>query len=151
MVSLPTVGYWKLLSSSDKINSFPELDHPDIEEIDTCTEIIKANNISGEGSGCIYVYYFPAYFKDNDSFPIKIGMSSGDYRSRILSQIGTSSPEYPVVYRVLLTDTPTLIESYIHSALKVQDKWIVNSPGNEWFMTTPKEIDDLLRIAGKLL
>lgn len=121
-------------------------DYEDLAEDD----LLTVENESGEGTGTVYVYYFPGYAKENEPYPLKIGMSETGFQSRILMQLGTSHPERPVVYRAHHTDRPRLIERYLHAALKIEGLWMEDAPGAEWFNTYPEHVDELLNFVGEL-
>lgn len=105
---------------------------------------LEVHHESGEGSGAVYFYYFPAYVTQDGPFPIKVGMSERDPRVRICQQIGTGHPERPVVHRIHYTDDPRAMERLLHSALRLGGKTHEESVGVEWFLTRPEEIDDVL-------
>lgn len=146
---LPNHGYWRYLGAgteSEKVSiSESIIDVADVDE----DEPYQVENFSGAGRSSVYIYYFPTYRRGENPFPMKIGMSTISYQARIASQLGTSNPELPFIYRIHHTDAPVMVERFLHSALTLKGRWMADAPGTEWFMTTPDEIDDLLRAAGQ--
>lgn len=112
------------------------------DELDVTTDTI----IEGDGSGSVYVYYFPNYkeladFRQKPVWPIKVGMTAlGDAKIRISEQQGTAMPEDPVVAYVRKTDNPLRLERLIHSVLFFRGQQVEEAPGNEWFVSSPAEV-----------
>lgn len=144
---LPAYGYWRIYgadeSTTDPDNNTAS-DAPDLE----VSEPFEVLHKSGTGRGAVYAYSFPTYQRTGASFPMKIGYSDGPYQARIAAQLGSSSPENPVIYRLVHTDTPRMAERYLHSALTLLGRWIDDAPGAEWFITSPDEIEALLLQVG---
>ena len=99
----------------------------------------------GDGNSFVYAYYYSQYRKDGEvDFPIKIGRSN-DYRSRIENQSkATGMPEKPEVSVVWRTDKPVAAEKLLHELLKFRGKHKPDSPGSEWFCTSPDEIRQII-------
>jgi len=101
----------------------------------------------GEGPEAIYVY-----FNDNDrrlaelekrtTWECKIGMAkSGDAVGRILDQgVKTSMSRLPTVGLVIRTHDCRHLEKAIHAALRFVGHHLPDSPGSEWFLTSPAAI-----------
>lgn len=142
-------GVWRILGSTNVKNDGVSISTPsDLELTEPAPEDqFEVLNRGGTGSGSVYIYYFPAYWRDEGPFPMKIGMSTGSEQRRIAEQIGTGHPELPIIYRVVRTDTPRLVERYLHSVLTLRDRHMIEAPGSEWFNTTPVEIDEILSFA----
>lgn len=109
---------------------------------------IKCDKWIGHGRGAVYVYYYDTYQKyfmanGSDIWPCKIGMSAGNPLKRIFTQVGTAYPEWPHVALIIQTDKPRELELLLHSVLKLQGKYLDNSPGKEWFMTRPNLIEQI--------
>ncbi|MCG2623002.1 GIY-YIG nuclease family protein [Arthrobacter sp. I2-34] len=100
----------------------------------------------GEGSGCVYVYYFPSYkelagLRKEARWPVKVGMTSArDSRVRVANQQGTAMPEAPVVAYAWLTDTPRKLEQTLHAILSLRGLQLADAPGAEWFLSSPNEV-----------
>ncbi len=99
----------------------------------------------GDGCSYVYAYYFPEYRKKGEvDFPIKIGRSI-EYRGRIETQSrATGMPEEPEVAVVWRTDKPVAAERLLHEYLKFRGKHKTDSPGTEWFQTSPDEIRQII-------
>ena len=104
----------------------------------------------GTGSGAIYVYYLPTYRRHAQQlgesvWPCKIGRTDRDPLERILAQAATALPERPVVALVLRTSLPVAWEAALHGVLTIRGLKIKDSPGSEWFLTSPEEVLALMR------
>lgn len=142
-------GMWEILKDDSPQNNDEEIEEGTVE----ITEI-PAHTIYGEGSYAIYLYYFQSYrklaeFEGSTSWPCKIGRSERDPLVRILSQSSTALPEKPVIEFIIRTDDSSLLETMIHSVLKIRGKQIKESPGTEWFDTSPDEVLQIVRNANE--
>ncbi|NJP37976.1 GIY-YIG nuclease family protein [Alkalicoccus luteus] len=148
-------GYWEISMAND--NSEKDLNHEKLPAISTYSEVPQnyvpeklPNELDvrykfGEGNSSVYLYYFDSYkelaeSKKQSSWACKIGMSDRHPETRILSQFGTSLPEKPTVDFIMYTDNAPLIESIIHSILKIRGSVRTEAPGKEWFNTNPEEV-----------
>lgn len=130
----------------------PTFDEESFEKIDECESSILPFTVEhqvGHGAELVYFYSFPAYrelasLRNEEKFPIKIGMSSRPVFDRIFEQLGTSNPEWPVVLMAIRCDDARRIERVLHELLSLQYAHIEDSPGNEWFLTSLDEIVSLL-------
>ena len=103
----------------------------------------------GAGSGAIYVYYLPMYRQHAQQlgesvWPCKLGRTDRDPLERILAQAATALPERPVVALVLRTSLPVAWEAALHGVLTIRGLKIKDSPGSEWFLTSPEEVLSLM-------
>lgn len=121
------------------------------DEQDAAVEIndIPTHKIFGKGKYSIYLYYLNSYrrlaeMENKSSWACKIGRTERDPMIRILSQASTALPEKPTVEFIIRTGDSSLLESFIHSALKLRGKHIKDSPGAEWFETSPEEVIEIL-------
>ena len=94
----------------------------------------------------VYLYYYSAYkrlaeFQNEEVWACKIGKARNDPISRILSQTRTALPEYPKVGLIIKTDNYSLMENTIQNILILQGKHKQDAPGNEWFITSPSEVE----------
>lgn len=92
----------------------------------------------------VYWYTFPAYRTDAGRYPIKIGRGI-DSEARIRAQV-TAMPEQPVVLGKYEHSDPAALERALHSILILRGKRKTDAPGTEWFLTTPAEIEALIKI-----
>ena len=110
--------------------------------------------IIGEGDNSVYLYYFENYRKLADiegrqEFPCKIGRSERDPILRVLSQSSTALPEVPTIARLFKTNDGSALETAIHAILSLRGKEIEDSPGTEWFLTSPDEVDAIVRFVNE--
>lgn len=152
-VHTPVVGLYFLSQESNVVQSKISTNTPEEikhqEEVDitenNLINKIKAQKTVGSGNGCVYVYYFDTYGKIAQSkgesvWLCKIGLSDGEARIRISSQVGTALPEVPILALEIKTDEPSTLETAIHSVLILRGRWSKSSPGSEWFITNPDEV-----------
>ncbi len=142
---IENVGYgiWKLnyqIKSTEVVISqkqLPEISsHADLE--------------IGLGKASVYVYYYDSYrelatLKGNESWECKIGRTDVDPISRIIGQAGTCYPELPHIALIIYCDDSSLLEKALHNILKLRKRWLENSPGKEWYITSPHEIEEIYR------
>lgn len=142
-------GNWRI-----QFNNKPVIDEDENEdEVEAADEVInnlKNHRTFGVGSFAIYCYYFNSYkelanLEGKDSWPCKIGRTDRDPLIRVLSQASTALPEEPTIDFVVRTNNSSVLETAIHSALKLRGKHIKESPGSEWFITSPEEVIDLIK------
>lgn len=108
------------------------------------TESEAEDAIEPANKPSVYWYTFPAYRTVSGTFPIKIGRGT-DPDARIRMQV-TAMPEQPVVLGKYEHNDPSALERAIHSILILRGKRKLDAPGTEWFMTTPVEIEGLIKI-----
>lgn len=128
-------GMYRLKSESDFQQEMEETEL-DAEEEEDATEF----------DGWIYAFSFPVLVKDDEAFPIKIGKTIKDVEDRVAHQCKSSATfENPKILGQWQVKRVGAVESAIHATLKSRDKWRENVPGTEWFDTTLKEIEDILK------
>ena len=148
LCSNPSTGYWRINSSTAE--TIPQASpSSDDDEFSKAPILPIPLRTVGSGCGSVYVYYFPIYKRSAETegklcWPCKIGRSDRDPILRVLSQSGTALPEKPEIAILVKSDQPALLESALHSVLKLRSKWRQNSPGSEWFDTNPDEVMELL-------
>ncbi len=160
LVESLSYGYWRVISSSDalEIQELIEVEEIDdsyesefIEELNTQTEILSdVDVVIGVGDSAVYLYYLPIYriMAENNGESVwqcKIGRTDRDPLDRILTQAGTALPEKPHLALIVKTKHPVYMENAIHSVLKLRGQHIKNSPGSEWFLTSPDEVLALVK------
>lgn len=141
-------GFWEIHREDSPIivNVNEEEKEEDIIKDDTPSP----NSIYGSGDSSVYLYYYEAYKKlsllqNVQTWPCKIGKTDRNPVTRILSQISTALPELPTIEYIIETDDASLLETTLHSILKLKGKQIEESPGTEWFDTNPDEIIELIK------
>jgi hypothetical protein len=104
------------------------------ESVDT-SDVIRV----GEGGSAVYAY---GYVCCPDR--LKVGYATGDTVQRIANQIGTSTPDKPVLHIEIKTDDCRALERAIHAVLRVRGRKIAGG-GDEWFRATRDEIIAIYR------
>jgi len=153
----PSVGYWRIHQSQPdgdngstvSAESFPTSE-TSASELSVSFEPIADVEV-GTGPGAIYVYYLPTYRlraqeQGEKAWPCKIGRTDCDPLSRVLSQAATALPERPRIAIIIRTLHPSAWEAALHGVLTLRGLQIENVPGVEWFLTSPEEILDLVRV-----
>ncbi|WP_431273461.1 GIY-YIG nuclease family protein [Variovorax ureilyticus] len=92
----------------------------------------------------VYWYTFPAYKRPDGPFPIKIGRGNSP-EIRIAQQV-TSMPEQPEVLGTYEHADVNNLERALHAVLTLRGKRKHDAPGTEWFMTTPQEVSQLIKV-----
>lgn len=138
---MKNVGYgiWRLNYEEKSVEIISQQENNKEEKYSADKEI-------GDGKNAVYIYYYDCYkdfaeSKGNNVWECKIGRTDVDPISRVFSQAGTCYPELPHLALIIHCDDSALLEKALHSILRLQDKWISTSPGTEWFMTSPEEIE----------
>jgi hypothetical protein len=144
IVTNPSHGYWKIGEVSLPLPYIEDIVDFDTKQID-----LIADKIIGEGRGSIYMYYLPMYRlkaeSENESiWHCKIGKTDRDPLSRVLSQAATALPEKPHIALIFKTNYPSEFEGAIHRILTIRGRRLDTSPGSEWFLTSPDEIEKII-------
>jgi hypothetical protein len=102
----------------------------------TVAAAVDTSDVSriGEGSGFVYAY---GYGCCPDR--LKIGYTEVDTVQRIAAQIGTGTPDKPVLSVEIKTNNCRALERAIQSILETRGQKI-NGAGTEWFKTTRDEV-----------
>jgi hypothetical protein len=102
----------------------------------TVQEAVDTSNVTriGEGAGIVYAYGY-ACCPDR----LKVGSTELDSVQRIALQIGTSTPDKPVLFVEIKTNKCRSLERAIQAALEVRGRKIFGG-GTEWFKTSQDEI-----------
>jgi len=93
----------------------------------------------GQGESVVYAY---GYRCAPDR--LKIGCTTGDTVQRVLSQIGTGTPDKPVLMLEIKTHNCSTLERAIHSVLKHRGAKIAGG-GDEWFKTSRDQVVAIYR------
>lgn len=102
----------------------------------------------GNGDNAVYLYYYDSYKelamqKKEVYFACKIGRTDTDPIQRVYSQMGTCFPEKPHIALVIKCENSFELETALHAVLKFKHKQMSNSPGKEWFLTNPQEVEEI--------
>jgi hypothetical protein len=152
----PSFGYWRIESTAEA-DSIAEgegdtdtiTEKVNISEVNGAHPIPDVERTLGQGSGAVYVYYLPTYrqlaeHRKEDLWPCKVGRTERDPLTRVLAQAATALPERPVIALVVYTAEPQALESALHGILIVRGRQVTSSPGSEWFLTSPAEVEELV-------
>ena len=100
----------------------------------------------GQGAEAVYAY---GYHCAPDR--LKIGCCSGDVVARVAAQIGTGTPDKPVLLLKIGTHDCRALERVLHGVFRLQGRQ-VRGAGAEWFVATRDEVTAVYeRIIGDLL
>ncbi len=160
LVQNPMQGYWRIIDV-DSVAISAEQNGAAADESAIAPIPIASNTAAhltaiadmtlGSGAGAIYLYYLPTYRqhalqRGETVWPCKIGRTDRDPMERILSQAATALPERPRVAIILHTPEPMPWETALHGVLTIRGRRLKDSPGSEWFLTSPEEVLSLLRM-----
>ena len=143
-------GLWEIKTSSGEKATEAELPEEQVEVLEE-SRMVNGNTIQiGEGSGEVYVYYYPAYkeladLKGETTYPCKVGMTENGSINRVKDQHGTAMPELPYIGLIIHSNKARALEKTIHDALKYKECQSENSIGEEWFDTSIEMIQDICR------
>lgn len=140
----PGDGNW-FISSRPQSDESANDENVNAEETD-----LEPERTMGSGKNSVYLYYYPAYqrlaeLEGEEVWPCKIGKTTRNAISRITSQTRTALPEYPKVGLVIKTDELRLMETTIQNILKLQGKQKEDAPGEEGFVTSPSEVEQVYK------
>ena len=157
----PAIGHWRIIRSDSVAESTASVGLVDQSPDDDVAEVIAealprfaptpADVTLGTGSGTIYLYYLPTYrhfseLRGEAAWPCKIGRTDRDPLERILAQAATALPELPRVATILRTPVPAAWEAAVHGILTIRGRKMKDSPGMEWFLTSPDEVLQIIRL-----
>jgi hypothetical protein len=97
---------------------------------------IDKSDLHEEGTGDQTVY---AYGYRCAPDRLKVGRCDGDVIGRVTSQIGTSTPDKPVLFLVIRTHDCRALEMAMHGVLRLKRRKVTGG-GDEWFCTTRDEL-----------
>jgi hypothetical protein len=101
-----------------------------VEETVDTTDVVK----KGEGAGIVYAY---GYRCCGDR--LKVGFTEANTVQRIAAQIGTSTPDKPVLLIEIRTNQCRALERAIQATLETRGRKIAGG-GTEWFKATRDEV-----------
>lgn len=152
LVIAPGHGWWRWTGSSTD-GPIPEEQATEtlasVDQLNNEMEpVLQADKEVGAGSECVYLYFNPndrrlAAIEGRDVWECKIGRTgSRDAIQRILGQgIRTALSRLPTVGLVLRTEDSSALETALHSSLRLVGAEVPDSPGNEWFITSPARVE----------
>lgn len=123
----------------------------DVEEEDADEDLSEQSYISsstrvlGSGSSEVYVYTYPGYpelarLKGDSEYRLKIGMTTIGHDLRFKTSSHTDEPEYREVLLIINTDHPEQLEKMIHAILDMSGHKLEDTPGREWYRSSPEAI-----------
>lgn len=127
---------------------------PTVDDVDAAAdkaeevETIEAdeNGEVSEFDGWIYAFSFPMLVRQDERFPIKIGMTAADVDARVTTQCRSSAAfDAPIVLGRWRVSRVGAVETAIHQTLKARGQWREHAPGTEWFDAKPTEIEAILK------
>lgn len=139
-------GVWTA-ASNDAPMTTAEL--PSVNDaLDSADESTSAaENTIGTGDESVYVYFNPndrelALLKHSDVWECKIGRTgASEVRVRIRTQgTVTALSHPPIIGLIIRTHDSAALEKALHAALRLVDAVVSDSPGAEWFITSPDRI-----------
>ncbi len=112
-------------------------------------EVPYVERMVGQGDSSVYVFYFSsdrenAISKGQVQWRCKIGYTTGNPYDRVKDQVGVV-PERPRVPLVIQNIQAQTLEQHIHQTLSKKGRHVKEAQGTEWFITTPREVEDIYR------
>ena len=109
----------------------------------------------GSGRQEVYLYYYSTYRENAERkrspvwkqsrkdalWRCKIGETHDQDTETRTGQQGRVFPEKKVIALIMKTDDSKRLETRIHEILKMWDRWVENAEGEEWFLTSPAEVE----------
>jgi hypothetical protein len=150
-VTAPGHGCWRWTNSPPQGHPVPEEPvaiAPSPVAVDDFGPAIRPDKELGIGRECVYLYFNPndrrlAELEGRDVWECKIGRTSdSDASNRILGQgVRTALSRLPTIGLVLRTDDSFALENALHSSLRLVNAEVPDSPGDEWFITSPARVE----------
>jgi len=133
-------GIWRLNYKEVCVEIVPSVKNDKID--------YSVDKYLGDGNNAVYIYYYDIYKRcaqehGKDLWECKIGRTDVDPIGRIMTQSGTCYPEPPHIALIIKCEDSALLEKAFHDILKLKGRWLDSSPGKEWFITSPEEIEYL--------
>ncbi len=134
---------WLGRSGMYRLKSDIELTQEAAEDVDEAIEELA----DVEFDGWIYAFTFPSIKNAQNPFPIKIGLTTAaDVETRVFGQCkGSGFFEKPEILNRWQVKRVAQVEDAIHAVLKARGRWKEDAPGDEWFITTPDEVQSIIR------
>jgi len=148
----PATGWWSIKQddNAEDLVSPGSSDSVAVDNAGMDIQEYEIESVIGDGEEAVYVYYYPAYktsalAAEQDHWLCKIGRTSRFPGIRISEQT-TGMPEQPVIGLVIKTDDSRTLESVIKNVLALRKQWSENSPGIEWFVTSPDNVLQIIKV-----
>lgn len=116
------------------------------EEIEEADAEAEDDDLNVEAVGVIYAYSFPLLERQNEKFPIKVGLTRGDdAEARVRQQCRqTCCFEKPKILKTWKVLRVGAVERAIHLTLEARGSKR-DAPGGEWFDTTIAEVESIVK------
>ena len=143
-------GHWRWRDGGSAISNaeIPDESDADLEESSDEDEPTTTEKILGAGPECIYLYFNPndrklAQLEGRKVWECKIGRTASmDSGYRILSQGAKTALSHPPIIGLVIRTTDSFaLEKALHASLRLMDAQVADSPGVEWFMTSPALVE----------
>ena len=147
-------GFWGKPTLHEAPPNSAEDDLPEYTVTDLVdeTEDLAPERTIGEGPETVYLYFNPndrrlAELEGRDTWECKIGRSMSEIAAdRILAQgAKTALSHLPIMGLVIKTQDSRALEKALHSSLRLVERGVLDSPGAEWFLTSPSKVEDWFR------
>jgi len=119
---------------------------PSVSEDDEDQQDFEIREKLGAGPESVYLYFNPndqrlAELEERSAWECKIGRTVGEVHARILDQgVKTALSHTPVIGLVIMTPDSAALERALHASLRLADQTVEDSPGSEWFTTSPDKV-----------
>jgi hypothetical protein len=147
-VDSPAYGQWRWIPAAVSGGSVDRAETAAPVASVTEREDLIIDKQLGEGPETVYLYFNPndkklAQLEGRDTWECKIGRTAtGDPRMRVLEQgVRTALSRTPEIGLVLRTQDANALETALHASLRILEAQVEDSPGSEWFMTSPAHIE----------
>lgn len=143
-------GLWRSTSSTGDVQQAADEGTPtdQLSDADPIQEAVEEGKTIGSGAEAVYVYFNPndrelANLRTKNVWECKVGRTaSANAADRIIGQgAKTALSHAPVVGLVIQTDDSSALEKALHASLRLAEQRVDDSPGAEWFLTSPARIE----------
>ncbi len=143
-------GLYRFVGFNGQSDQELELDDRHIEGNDSANdEGLNPGREIGEGPCEVYAWCLPQYQEmSGDRWPIKIGRAGPDGLRRRLRDFQENLPEWPrYLLRLGCADDREARERefLLHAWFKSRGQKLDHLPGEEWFLTNPREIEKAIQ------
>ena len=157
-VCSPAYGQWRWRTADNQGVHSPPLERVALEGIapdeaamsivQQAGEELTPEKAIGEGPETVYVYFNPndrklVELEGRTTWECKIGRTASvDASGRIIGQgAKTALSRLPVIGLVIRSQDAGALERALHASLRLIEKEVEDSPGTEWFMTSPARVE----------
>jgi len=143
-------GFWAKPTPREDSLSSAEDDLPEstVDGLVDESEDLAPERTIGEGPETVYLYFNPndrrlSELEGRDTWECKIGRSASEIAAdRILAQgAKTALSHLPIVGLVIQTQDSAALEKALHASLRLVEREVLDSPGAEWFLTSPSKVE----------